>query len=105
MFADASRDRGRWAFLVLIVCTALWAWGVGLFLVAGTVPHGQFYVNTYYCAAMAIAGGLIAFGAASRGQLWWRCIAVGFVPTIGLIVAMLYDPRWLVEVERYWCAE
>ncbi|QQS22049.1 GAF domain-containing protein [Candidatus Saccharibacteria bacterium] len=98
VFAHASRDRGRWAFLVLIVCTALWAWGVGLFLVAGTVPHGQFYVNTYYCAAMAIAGGLIAFGAASRGQLWWRRIAVGFVPTIGLIVAMLYDPRWLVEV-------
>ena len=23
VFAHASRDRGRWAFLVLIVCTAL----------------------------------------------------------------------------------
>jgi signal transduction histidine kinase len=97
VFIHAPRDRLRWAFLLLITCTAFWAWGVGLFLVASSAGYAQFYANSYYCAAMAIAGGLMAFGAGLHGGQW-RKVVIAFAPSALLIVALIDDPNWLVNV-------
>ncbi|HRC27971.1 MAG TPA: ATP-binding protein [Candidatus Saccharimonas sp.] len=98
VFVHAPRDRLRWALLFLVSCTAVWAWGVGMFLVASSADYAQFYANIYYCAAMAIAGGLMVFGAELHGKQWWYRVVLTFMPCILLVVALLNDPHWLISV-------
>lgn len=98
VFVRAAHDRVRWACLLLIGCTVLWAWGVGLFLVASSTAHAQFYANLYYCAAIAIAGGLVAFALDLRDRHWWSKVCLAFVPAVLFAGTLVADPRWLLDV-------
>lgn len=95
------RTRGsslRWTFLLLVLATSSWAWGIALFLVASNASYAQFYLNSYYVAALAIGCGVIAFGYRLTGGKSLYIPAVSYVPAIGLTGLFFLNPRWLITV-------
>lgn len=97
------RTRGsslRWTFLLLVLATSSWAWGIALFLVASNANYAQFYLNSYYVAALAIGCGVIAFGYRLTGGKSPYIPAVSYVPAIGLTGLFFLNPQWLITVNN-----
>jgi signal transduction histidine kinase len=98
VFNRSSRLTGRWSFLILILGTSAWSWGVALFLVATSADYAQFYANGYYAAALLIGSGLVVFGRYVNGRTSRATTALWFTPPVVFIALVMTDPQWLSKV-------
>lgn len=98
VFNRSSRLIGRWSFMILILGTSAWAWGVALFMVATNINYAQFYANSYYAAALVIGSGLVVFGRYVNSKISRASTVLWFTPPIVFSGLVLADPDWLLKV-------
>ena len=96
VFNRSTKDATSWAFLLLISATAMWAWGIALFVSAQTIGHAQTYLNIYYFAALLIGASLVAFGRHVKEQRSEAFLIPDFVAPLAFAGIVIVDPTWLI---------